>query len=152
MTTDSQYKYTPEQVLKAIRGTRGIIPAAAEALGCHRSTVYEYLKRHPEIGIELENERETMLDHVEAVAYDVAVKDRNPRMIMYLLNCLGRHRGFGERGERTEREDYSTLGRDDTDTDAEPYDDDDLTDIAGILAECGAIVTTPPSDTDPAPE
>ncbi len=45
----SEGKFTPEQMIEALDQAGGVLAAAARALGCNRSTVYDYMKRHESV-------------------------------------------------------------------------------------------------------
>ena len=93
-------RYTVDQVIKAIRRSRGLITHAARILRCNRSTVYDYARRHKRVQAAIDQENEVVLDDVEGllldVVYDPSHKD-HLRAIRYYLRTKGRGRGFGDR-------------------------------------------------------
>ncbi len=86
-------KYTIAQVAEALRKGDGILSVAAEMLGCHRNTIYNYLEDHTELKDVLEESRETIVDEAEKVLLK-KVKEEDIRCVMFVLRTLGRHRGY----------------------------------------------------------
>ncbi len=89
-------KYTVDQVAEALRKGDGILSVAAEILGCHRNTIYNYLQDDPELKDVLEESRETIVDEAEKVLLK-KVKEGDIRCVMFVLRTLGRHRGYNLR-------------------------------------------------------
>ena len=86
---------TKTSVLAAIDGSSGNLSYVARRLGVARPTVYVYLARWPECAEALEAEREKLLDVAEATLYDIAIKDRHVKALLFLLERRGRARGWG---------------------------------------------------------
>lgn len=88
-------KYTPQQVIEALKQTRGIKSLAAQALGCDRSTIENYIAKHPRVKAAYEEQRATLVDVAEG---HLAIKLDNGEWdaVKYVLNTLGRDRGYGE--------------------------------------------------------
>ena len=63
-------KLTPEIILKAIEGSRGILAVVARRCGVARKTIYEYMERYPELKAALADARETLNDDVEMTIAD----------------------------------------------------------------------------------
>ncbi len=89
-------KYTIDQVAEALRKGDGILSVAAQMLGCHRNTIYNYLEDHTELKDVLEESRETIVDEAEKVLLK-KVKEEDIRCVMFVLRTLGRHRGYNSR-------------------------------------------------------
>ncbi len=89
-------KYTIAQVAEALRKGDGILSVAAEILGCHRNTIYNYLEDDPELKDVLEESRETLVDEAEKILLK-KVKEEDIRCVMFVLRTLGRHRGYNSR-------------------------------------------------------
>ena len=86
-------KYTVDQVAEALRGGNGMLSVAAQILGCHRNTIYNYLKDHPELKDIVEECRETLVDEAEQILLK-KVREEDIRCVMFVLRTLGRHRGY----------------------------------------------------------
>ena len=115
MTLPMGEKYKADEVIGAIRGTFGIKTAAAEALGCTRQTIDNYIKRHPTIARAYQEERERLLDMAES-KFAQAIKGGEWAAISFALRTLGRNRGFVERQEIEQVGDLRIeLGWDDAD-------------------------------------
>ncbi len=89
-------KYTVDQVAEALRKGNGMLSVAAEILGCHRNTIYNYLKDHPELKDIVEECRETLVDEAEQILLK-KVREEDIRCVMFVLRTLGRHRGYHSR-------------------------------------------------------
>ncbi len=87
-------KYTIDQVAEALRKGDGILSVAAEMLGCHRNTIYNYLKDHPELKDIVEECRETLVDEAEQILLKKIKEEEDIRCVMFVLRTLGRHRGY----------------------------------------------------------
>jgi hypothetical protein len=87
-------------VAEALRGARGIQRYAAIKLGCHRQTVANMLKRHPELAQIVDQEREGLLDTAEGKLAE-AIGRGEMTAILFFLKCQGKGRGYVERRELT---------------------------------------------------
>ncbi len=92
----AEKKYTVDQVAGALREGNGILSVGAQILGCHRNTIYNYLKDHPELTDLVEECRETLVDEAEKILLK-KVKEEDMRCVMFVLRTLGRHRGYHSR-------------------------------------------------------
>ena len=91
-------RYTTEQVIDALRKTRGLISLAATALGCEPQTVRSYVKRYPTVATALREERERMTDIAEASLYQ-QIKDGQGWAVCFYLKTIGKERGYVERAQ-----------------------------------------------------
>ena len=88
-------RYTAEQVIKAIVGSFGIKTAAANALGCTRQTIDNYIKRYPTVAQAYHEERERLVDMAES-KFAEAINAGEWAAISFALRTLGKDRGFVE--------------------------------------------------------
>jgi uncharacterized Fe-S cluster-containing MiaB family protein len=84
--------------MDALRQSRGMIAVAARVLGCERQTIYNAIKRHPEINDVVAGERELFVDTAELKLID-AVSKGQAWAIALALKTVGRNRGYVERQE-----------------------------------------------------
>ena len=91
-------RYTPDEVIRAIRETRGTLYLAARNLGCHPNTIRNYLRRYAAVRDAMETERGEAVDAAE-LALRQAVLQGKPWAIQFTLRTLGRDRGYIERHE-----------------------------------------------------
>jgi hypothetical protein len=91
-------KFPLSTVKKAIRESGGILAAAARRLDCTRSTVGQYIERHPELRAIVEACRDAEIDTAEEQLF-LAVKRGEPWAIAFVLKTIGRRRGYVERQE-----------------------------------------------------
>ncbi|MEJ8571258.1 hypothetical protein [Microbaculum marinum] len=93
-------RFTPEQVVEALRQSGGIQAGAAQLLKCSRSTVTDYLHRYPEIAERLPDIGEETLDLAELGLLN-EIKSQNLTAIIFFLKTRGKHRGYVQRVENT---------------------------------------------------
>jgi transposase-like protein len=91
-------RYTKAQIKESLTKSDGIIQNAARALGCHRSTVYEFVKKYPDVKRILDDEREATIDKVESQLLK-QISEGNTTATIFFLKTLGRGRGYVERQE-----------------------------------------------------
>ena len=91
-------KYTPEQVVEALRKTEGMAFLAADLLGSSVSTVYRYAERYPAVKEIIEHTKGVRLDTAESSMWS-AVKDSEPWAVCFYLKTQGKARGYVERQE-----------------------------------------------------
>lgn len=93
-------RYTCEQVIDAIKETRGLISVAARRLGCSDSCIHGYAERHPTVRAAIEDARALMCDMAEGKLFG-AVQNSEPWAIQFYLKTQGRSRGYGDRIEHS---------------------------------------------------
>lgn len=91
-------RYTPDQVAEAVTKSRGILTGAAQALGCSRQTVDNYVKRHKKVRDAYDNARETTIDFVETKLLK-NIDSGDTTAMIFFLKTIGRSRGYVERVE-----------------------------------------------------
>jgi hypothetical protein len=91
-------RFTPQQVIEAIRRCHGMLTQVAVSLRCQRATVRNYLKRYPRVAAVLREERERVLDLCE-LKLSEAIEAGEPWAICFYLKTQGRHRGYTVRHE-----------------------------------------------------
>jgi hypothetical protein len=94
---------TNAQIIKAIKDSRGLIAVAARKLGVSRRTIYNRMEKSEEIREALDEARDFVLDVGQAKLYQ-AVEQGESWAVQYLLNTLGKSRGFTTRQEVTGRD------------------------------------------------
>lgn len=82
-------KRTKTEVRDAIKNSRGHIGVIAHRLGVARQTVYDYLRRYPEVDDLLQAERRSGRDEIVELAQNKLLhrlmEEDDPRMIMFAL-------------------------------------------------------------------
>lgn len=91
-------KVTKERVIEALIETRGMQTLAADKLGVNRRTMHNYCKLWPEAGEAVDEWRERRLDRAESKLDDL-VEAGELQAIVFLLNCLGKKRGYGNQSK-----------------------------------------------------
>jgi hypothetical protein len=97
MKTD---KYSPDEVIAALRASGGIRSIAASKLNCSRSTVTNYVDRYPQIAEALEDIEEGLLDLAEAKFIE-HIEAGEKTCLLFYLSTKGKHRGYVKRLEST---------------------------------------------------
>jgi ribosome-binding protein aMBF1 (putative translation factor) len=88
------------RVIQAMRAMAGIKTAAAQALKVSRTTLYAFLAEHPEIGEELDEIQEELLDVAESQVVK-AINAGDRQTVRWYLELKGRGRGYVRRFEAT---------------------------------------------------
>jgi hypothetical protein len=91
-------KLTVSKVEAALRANAGVILYTAVALSVTRKSLYEFMRKHPELEQVRDEARETMLDTAEHHVVN-AVNSGDMRTVRWVLDRLGRHRGYSTRQE-----------------------------------------------------
>lgn len=94
----AQEKFTPEQIIAALRAKRGMVYLAARALQCDAKTIYNAMKRHPEIREARDEQRGQMVDAAEASLHKLII-DGNVPATIFFLKTQARDRGYVEKTE-----------------------------------------------------
>lgn len=89
-------RYTAQQVITALRTSRGLVSMAAQKLQCDVDTVLNYCKRFPTVQAAKEESRVTILDLAESRLWE-AIDRGEGWAIAFCLKTIGRSRGYGER-------------------------------------------------------
>lgn len=92
------YRYTPEQVISALKEARGLRALAARRLGCTVRTVDNYIARFPEVSDTVKEQLELRLDVAEG-KLDQAVNKGEAWAICFFLKTQGKGRKYSERLE-----------------------------------------------------
>lgn len=91
------YKFTKEQVLKAIDGSYGIVSQVARRLGgCSWHTAEKHINRWEETRQAFADENERSLDHSE-MQMIAKIENGDGPMIRFHLMVKGKHRGYAQR-------------------------------------------------------
>lgn len=94
----SHPKFTTDQVIAALRESRGMVAVAARKLGCSRLTLYRYIKRHAAVREAIEDERALMTDTAELSLYR-SITSGEAWAVCFYLKTQGKSRGYVERTE-----------------------------------------------------
>lgn len=93
-------KLTIERVERALRENFGIKGPTAEALGCNRSSLWEFMEKHPELKEVVKEIEEGTLDLAENVI-SKSIKDGNVKTAQWYAERKGKDRGYSTRVETT---------------------------------------------------
>ena len=91
---NSLAKWSPTQLLEAIRGSDGVKSHVYKQLGMAPVTLDALLAAHPALLAALRTAGEELLDDAETALYR-KVREGDEKAIEYVLNCRGRARGWG---------------------------------------------------------
>ena len=93
-------KFSPEQMIKALEESKGLIAPAARALGCSRDTIRKYLDEYGEVAQAKLDQREAVTDMAENSLYE-AIRRGEAWAVCFYLKCMAKDRGYVERAELT---------------------------------------------------
>jgi hypothetical protein len=96
----AKQRYSAEQVIEAIRKSRGLLSVVAHRLGCTRQTVENYVKRYPTVDRAVKEERQKVIDVAEGKLFE-KLQSGESWAIQFILKTLGKERGYTERTEVT---------------------------------------------------
>ena len=96
----TRQKFSQQQVIDALRETKGMIYLAAKRLGCDAKTIYNYRDRYPAVRAEMEQQDGEVDDAAEMVLYK-AIMAGEPWAVQFRLRTKGKGRGYVERAEVT---------------------------------------------------
>jgi len=97
----SKEQYTADQVIAALKETKGLVFLAAQKLGCERRTIARYEKRYPAVREAVVTAKGSMTDLAESKLYD-AIESGAPWAICFYLKTQAKDRGYVERQEVAE--------------------------------------------------
>lgn len=128
----SREAFAVSDVIEKIFEARGNMSAAARALGCGRTTLYDYVHRHEEVRKAHEEASERELDNAESKLHQFVdgtipgcdAKDQLSA-IKYLLSNKGKKRGYATRMELTGADGGPVISVIDFRPEAEIPEDDD---------------------------
>lgn len=95
-----KYKFTIEEIAKALDECKGFITLAAKRLGCHYVTIENYIKRYDELKDIVKHIQEHHLDMAEFKLLK-KIDEGDLGAICFYLKCKGKARGYIERQEIT---------------------------------------------------
>ena len=132
----TRQKFSQQQVIDALKETKGMIYLAAKRLGCDAKTIYNYRDRYPAVRAEMEQQDGEVDDAAEMKLYQAIIAGE-PWAVQFRLRTKGKGRGYVERvqqevsgpnggpiqTEHTEKHDLSKLTS------------DQLRELRGLLAK-----------------
>ena len=98
-------KFTENEMAGAL-GKAGTITGASLMLGCTRGTVYEYIKKFPELENAIKDAREMFCDVAETALFK-NLKKGQAASVHFYLRTQGKGRGYTERTELTGRDGHA---------------------------------------------
>lgn len=105
-------KFTIQQMIDAIRATKGMVYLTAQRLGCDVKTVYNYRDRYATVRAEMELQ-DGLVDDTAELKLMQAITKGEPWAIQFRLRTKGKSRGYVERNELDVRaKDVSKLSDD----------------------------------------
>jgi len=89
-------KWTTQQMIDALKESKGMVYIAARKLNCDPKTVYNYAKRYTSVQAAIDAERGHFVDTAE-LALNRAVLAGEGWAVCFALKTLGKDRGYVER-------------------------------------------------------
>lgn len=93
-------RFTKAQIQVALEKTKGMVYLAADNLGCSAETVYDYMRRYPDVRAEWERQSGKVTDTAELKLFQAIIAGEHWAIAFY-LRTKGRNRGYVERNEIT---------------------------------------------------
>lgn len=93
-------KFTAQQIIDAIRETKGMVYLAAERLGCDAKTIYNYRDRYASVRAEMEQQDGKVDDVAEMKLYQ-AIMAGESWAVQFRLRTKAKRRGYTEQHEHT---------------------------------------------------
>lgn len=93
-------RFTVDEVGEALRASRGFISATARRLATGTTTIYDYLKRYPEL-IQIRFDAREEEKDVAEMALAKAVREGHSWAVCFYLKTQAKDRGYIERSEHT---------------------------------------------------
>jgi transposase-like protein len=93
-------KFSPEQMVRALEESKGLIAPAARALGCSRDTIRTYIDEYSAVAQAKLDQEEAVKDMAENALY-AAILRGEAWAICFYLKCRAKDRGYVERAELT---------------------------------------------------
>lgn len=93
-------RYTPEQVIDALKATKGMRFLAAQRLGCSHDTITNYINRYASVKAAADGQRGEMVDTAELKLWQ-SIQNGEAWGITLCLKTLGKDRGYVERVEQS---------------------------------------------------
>jgi hypothetical protein len=94
---DKPCKYTIGEMIEALDSNGGLVTYAAKKLGCHYTTVLNYIEKYPEVAEAKQQIDENIIDLAEDTLV-TNIKEGNIDSTKYFLR-KGRQRGYADRQE-----------------------------------------------------
>lgn len=91
-------QFTAEQVITALKETKGLIFLAAKRLGCHAHTVMNYIARYPTVKQALQECRGEMVDISESSLFR-AILNGEAWAVQFHLKTQGKDRGYFDKSQ-----------------------------------------------------
>jgi hypothetical protein len=96
--TGKTTKYSVDEIIEAVRSSYGLLTAAAESLGCPRSTIQRRAEKSKKIQEAIEEEREKLGDLAEGGLF-LLIQSRKEWALKFYLKTQCRDRGYYEKQE-----------------------------------------------------
>jgi hypothetical protein len=93
-------EYSDEEIIAALKKSRGLVYTAAERVGCAAETIYARSKQSPAIAEAIKHQRGKIIDKAEDKLI-AAINKGEAWAIALMLKTLGKDRGYVERTEHT---------------------------------------------------
>lgn len=94
------HQFKNDEIIKALRETKGMVYLAAERLGCNRKTIERRAKTVAAVKDVIDNYRGRRIDIAE-LKLENALTNGEPWAIQFTLKTIGKSRGYVERQEVT---------------------------------------------------
>lgn len=84
-----------DALLQALEESLGIVTSAVKAVGCNRSTFYDYMEKDPEFKKKVQAIQDIQIDFVEGHLFN-QIQEGVPSSTIFYLKTKAKHRGYQE--------------------------------------------------------
>jgi len=95
----NRQRFTQQQVIDALKETKGMVYLAAKRLGCEAQTIYNYRDRYAAVRAEMEQQDGEVDDAAEMKLYQAIIAGE-PWAVQFRLRTKGKGRGYVERTQQ----------------------------------------------------
>ena len=95
---------TKQEVMKAVKGSAGIVSTVAKRLDCDWHTAKKHINKHAETKLAMQAEKEINIDVAEMHIVK-ALREGDLQIVKWYLSTIGKDRGYTEKnvGEHPEQ-------------------------------------------------
>lgn len=93
LTPPGRVRLTRGMIKQALRASGGFVTYAARRLNVHPNTIWNHMKKYPDLAEEVNAIRESHLDLAESSLLS-QVNDKNTQATIFFLECQGKKRGY----------------------------------------------------------
>lgn len=91
-------QFSPDEVAEALTTGHGVVSVAAKILGCSTQTIYDHIKKHPQVA-QAQERGDDAIDDLAEIKLIQKIKKGNMKAITFRLETKAKKRGYTKRIE-----------------------------------------------------